>query len=68
MIYTNSKMSEFINEYVHSERDRNILTDRFINGMTFSELEDKYDLTDRQIKRIVKKADSFFIHHTYPLI
>ena len=59
--YTNSEILHLINEHIHSERDRNILIDRFVNGMTFSQLESKYDLTDRQVKRIVKKADSFFI-------
>lgn len=61
MNYTNSEMLHLINEHIHSERDRNILIDRFINGFTFCELEEKYDITDRQVKRIVKKADNFFI-------
>lgn len=55
--YTNSDITNLINEYVHSERDRSILIDRFVNGLTFSELSDKFYLSERQIKRIVKKAD-----------
>lgn len=61
MIYTNSEIMKYIQEYIHSERDRNILIDRFINGLTFDELENKHHLSERQIKRIVKKADNFFI-------
>lgn len=59
--YTNSVMSQLIDEYIHSERDRAILKDRFINGLTFARLEEKYDLSERQIKRIVKKADAILL-------
>ena len=59
--YSNSTMEMLINEYIHSERDRKILIDRFINGLTFAELEDKHNLSERQIKRIVKKADDILI-------
>ena len=60
--YRNTDMTELINEYIHSQRDREILIDRFVNGLTFSELEDKHHLSERQIKRIVKKADPILIH------
>lgn len=59
--YTNSQMTDLINEHIHSERDRQILLDRFVNGLTFSELEEKYYLSERQIKRIVNKADALLI-------
>ena len=62
MTYTNSQMAYLIDEYIHSARDREILKDRLINGLTFSELEDKHHLSERQIKRIVKKADVVFLN------
>lgn len=49
--YTNSEITNLINEYIHSERDRKILIDRFVNGLTFAELEEKHHLSERQIKR-----------------
>ncbi len=55
--YSNSQIQTMIDEYIHSERDRQILVDRLINGMTFAELGDKYFLCERQLKRIVKKLD-----------
>ena len=61
MTYANSKMEFLIDEYVHSARDREILKDRFINGLTFAELENKHHLSERQIKRIVKKADCILL-------
>lgn len=57
MNYTNSQMASLIDEYIHSARDREILKDRFIDGLTYSQLEDKHGLSERQIKRIIKKAD-----------
>lgn len=59
--YKNSDVLSLINEHIHSERDRVIIIDRLINGLTFSELSDKFYLSERQIKRIVKKADSFLV-------
>lgn len=61
MIYANSQMEQLIDEYIHSARDRAILKDRFIDGLTFGELEDKHNLSERQIKRIVKKADALLL-------
>lgn len=59
--YSNSEIEELINEYIHSQRDREILYERFVNGLTFLELSDKFYLSERQIKRIVKKADTILI-------
>lgn len=61
MNYKNSDFVNWVNEYIHSERDREILIARFVNGLTFSELSDKFYLSERQVKRIVKKADSFLL-------
>ena len=58
MIYTNTQIAALIDEYIHSARDRDILKDRFIDGLTYGELELKHHLSERQIKRIVKKADT----------
>lgn len=57
MTYTNTQIATLIDEYIHSARDREILKDRFIDGLTYCELEAKHHLSERQIKRIVKKAD-----------
>lgn len=62
MNYKNSEFITWINEYIHSDRDRLILYERFVNGLTFNELSDKFYLSERQIKRIVKKADNFLIN------
>lgn len=60
--YSNTEITNLINEYIHSDRDRKILRDRFVNGLTFNELEEKYHLSTSQTKRIVKKADTILVH------
>lgn len=57
--YTNSEITLHINEHIHSQRDREILIDRFVNGLTFSEISEKYFISDRQAKRIAKKLAGF---------
>lgn len=60
--YRNTDIAELISEYIHSKRDREIIADRLIDGMMIKELADKYHLTERQIQRIIKKADVFLVH------
>ena len=61
--YSNSRIIELVNEYVHVKRDREIIIDRFVDGLTFSELADKYYISERHIKRIVKKFDPILIKY-----
>ena len=61
MTYSNSDFIRLANEYIHSDRDRKIIIDRYVKGYTFAELESMHHLSERQIKRIVKKADVIFI-------
>lgn len=53
--YANSEVIELANDYIHSERNRNIVLRRMIDGLTFSELESEFNLSERQLKRIVYK-------------
>lgn len=61
--YTNSQIKELIDEHIHSDRDRQILKSRLVDGLTFEQLAEVYDLSVRQIKRIVyRKQDIVFKH------
>ena len=53
----NSEIEHFIDEYIHNSRDREMLKDRFINGLCFEPLAEKYDLSVSQTKRIIYKAE-----------
>ncbi len=61
--YTNTQIAELINEYIHSERDRMIMKSRYIDGLTFKELEDKYHLSERRIKVICYKEFDKLLNH-----
>ena len=61
--YTNSQARELIAEYIHSERDRKILTRRLIDGITFERLEEEFGLSNKQIKNIVYKLEEELFRH-----
>lgn len=63
MEYTNSQIRELIAEHIHSSRDREILSDRLIDGLTFDKLAEKHDMSDRQIRRIVYKLQEQLFKH-----
>ena len=54
---TNSQIRELIDEHVHSQRDREILKRRFIDGIKYEPLAEEYDLSRAQIVRIVKRNE-----------
>ena len=61
--YTNSHIREIIAEYVHSERDRRILERRLVDGLTFERLAEEFEMSDRQVKRIVYKLQERLFNH-----
>lgn len=53
---SNSEVCYLIDQWIRNERDRTILKDRLINGMTYERLAEKHDMSVRQTKNIVYKA------------
>ena len=53
---SNSEVCYLIDQWIRSERDRTILKDRLINGLTFERLAEKHDMSVRQTKNIVYKS------------
>lgn len=47
---SNSEISFLIDQWIRNARDRAILKDRLINGMTFERLAEKHDMSVRQRK------------------
>jgi len=66
MEYTNSQIRALIDEHLHSIRDRQILLDRLVDGLTFEALAEKHGMSDRQIKTIVYKAEGILFKHLQP--
>lgn len=61
--YSNSQISELIDEWIHSERNRAILKRRLIDGITFEALAEEFEMSVRQIKRIVYKSSERLFKH-----
>ena len=51
-----SELQYLIDQWIFNERDRRILADWLLNGMTYERIAEKYDMSDRQIKNIVYKT------------
>lgn len=46
-----------IDEWIHKERDRKILKRRLLDGICYEPLAEEFDLSVRQVKSIVYKAE-----------
>ena len=55
--YTNSQIAELIDERIHNERNRKILKRRYIDGICFEPLAEEFNLSVRQVKNIIYKAE-----------
>lgn len=58
-----SEAKHLINEWIYSDRDRNILIDRFLNGIDLAELANKYEMSLSQIKRVIASGQSDLEKH-----
>jgi len=63
MEYTNSQIRELIDDHIHSQRDRDILFDRLVNGLVFERLAEKYELSPRQVRTIVHRNEAILFKH-----
>lgn len=62
---SNSQIGNLIDEWIHSERDRNILRRRLIDGLTFDELSEEFHLSHRQAQNIVYRSQKEFFKHLF---
>lgn len=58
-----SAWERLIDEWIFSERDRRILKRRLLDGITFERLAEEFEMSPRQIKRIVKQGLAALIKH-----
>lgn len=63
MEYTNSQIKALITEHLHSERDRQLLYRRLIDGITFEKLSEEFSLSPRQTRTIVHKCEAILFKH-----
>jgi len=60
---SNSEIERLIDEWIHSERDRKILKRRLIDGICYEPLAWEFDMSVRQIKNIIYKAEVKLFKH-----
>lgn len=58
-----SEFSRLIDEWIFSERDREILKRRLLDGISYNQLADQFELSVRQIKNIVYKGEDRLFKH-----
>ncbi len=61
--YSRSELTDAIDEWILNERDRAILKRRLIDGICFEPLAEEFDMSVRQIKRIVYKSQETLFRH-----
>lgn len=58
-----SELERLIGEWILKERDRKILKRRLFDGLTYETLAEEFELSVRQVKRIVYKAEDKLFNH-----
>ena len=58
-----SQIEYLIDEWIFSERDRMILKRRLLDGICFEPLAEEFDLSVRQVKKIVYKSQDKIFRH-----
>ena len=53
--YSNYRLREIIEDYIHSERDRRILTEKYCNHKTMEQIAELFKLSVSQVKRIITR-------------
>lgn len=53
--YTNTEITAVIMEHIHSERDREILLRRYVDGITQERLAEEFALSVTGVKNILRK-------------
>lgn len=58
-----SEIAYLINEWVFNKRDREIMCDRMLDGMTYDELSSKFCLSPQRLKVIVRVNKNKILSH-----
>lgn len=58
-----SQMGYLIDEWIFSERDRAILKRRLLDGICYEPLAEEFELSVRQVKKIVYKGEDKIYKH-----
>lgn len=59
----NSELSNLIDEWIKNIKHRKIMKSRYIDGLTYAELAEAYELSIQQTKNIVYKQSTILFNH-----
>ena len=52
---SNSQLSELISEHIHSERNRQIMRMKLIDGLTYEKIAEIVQMSPRYVRALVKR-------------
>lgn len=52
---TNSELAELIGEHIHSERDRQIMRMKLIDGLTYEKIAENFEMSPRYVRSLVRR-------------
>lgn len=58
-----SELERLIDEWIFNEKYRLILKRRLLDGVTYDKLSEEFDMSVRQVKNIVYKAEDRLFNH-----
>jgi len=58
-----SEVSRLIDEWIFNARDRAIMKRRLCDGIIYAQIAEEFDLSDRQVKRIVYRLQDKIFRH-----
>ena len=59
-IYSNYRLREIVEEFVHGERDRQILIEKYCNRKTIFQLAEMFDVSETTIKNVIYRNSFIF--------
>lgn len=57
------ELERLIGQYIHNQRNREIVKQRFVNGVKFEDLADRFELSVPQVKTIVYNSEQIIFNH-----
>ena len=61
--YSNHRVREVVDEYIHSVRDRALILDNLVDGMSYDELAGKYSLAYESVRDVMRKGKEALDRH-----
>lgn len=61
--YSRSEVEHAVSEWILNEKHRAIVLRRLVDGITYDALAEEFQMSPRQIKRIVYKCEDIIFRH-----